>query len=53
MRSQTTDYQRELAERLIEDDDIEDAIEFARENQWEGVLSWLLGLRQEKSQLES
>lgn len=53
MMSQTTDYQRQLAERLIESDDFEDAIDFARENQWEGVLNWLFVLRQEKNQLDS
>ena len=53
MMSQTTDYQRQLAERLIESDDFEDAIDFARENQWEGVLNWLLVLRREKNQFDS
>jgi len=41
------DYQRELAQSLIEADGVEAATEFARANQWDGLLEQIAVLAPE------
>ncbi len=45
---ENADYQRRLAERLFEAEGFEEAVIFAREREWDGVLDWLFVLQKER-----